>query len=48
MISCDYRQPPLITDSTENKLKKRAKLTKKYFKCGKKESYLVQIAALSN
>ena len=32
----------------KNKLKERAKLTKKYFKCGKKESDVVQITALSN
>ena len=48
MIKCDYRQPPWMTDSIKNKLKKRAKLTKKHFKCSKKESDLIQITALSN
>ena len=39
MIKCDYRQPPWMTDSIENKQKKKcAKLTKKYFKGGKKDS----------
>ena len=37
-----------MTDSIKNKLKARAKLTKKYFKGGKKDSDLVQITALSN
>ena len=37
-----------MTDSIKNKLKKRAKLTRKYFKGGKKEYDLVQITALSN
>ena len=36
-----------MTDSIKNKQKQRAKLTKKYFKCGKKEPD-VQITALSN
>ena len=36
-----------MIDSIKNKLKESAKLTKKYFKCGKKESDLVQITALS-
>ena len=48
MIKCHYRQPPWMTDSIKNKLKARAKLTKKYFKGGKKDSDLVQINALSN
>ena len=48
MIKCDYRQPLWMTDSKKNKLKERAKLTKKYFKGGKKDSDLVQINALSN
>ena len=48
VIKCDYRQPPWMTDSIKNKLKARAKLTKKYFKGGKKDSDLVQITALSN
>ena len=48
VIKCDYRQPPWMTDSIKNKLKERAKLTKKYFKCSKKDSDLVQINALSN
>ena len=48
VIKCGYRQPHWMTDSIKNKLKERAKLTKKYFKCGKKESDLVQITALSN
>ena len=48
MIKCDYRRPRWMADSKKNKLKERAKLTKKYFKCGKKESDLVQITALSN
>ena len=38
VIKCDYRQPAWMTDSIKNKLKEHAKLTKKYFKCGKKES----------
>ena len=38
VIKCDYRQPPWMTDSINNKLKERAKLTKKYFKGGKKDS----------
>ena len=38
MIKCDYRQPLWMTDSKKNKLKERAKLTKKYFKGGKKDS----------
>ena len=29
MIKCEYRQPPWMTDSIKNKLKERAKLTKK-------------------
>ena len=37
-----------MTDSIKNKPKERAKLTKKYFKRGKKDSDLVQINALSN
>ena len=37
-----------MTDSIKNKLKECAKLTKKYFKGGKKDSDLVQITALSN
>ena len=37
-----------MTDSIKNKLKEGAKLTKKYFKGGKKDSDLVQINALSN
>ena len=37
-----------MTDSIKNKLKECAKLTKKYFKGGKKDSDLVQINALSN
>ena len=45
---CDYRQPPWMTDSIKNKLKERAKLTKKNFKGGKKEYDLVQITPLSN
>ena len=48
VIKCDYRQPPWMTDSINNELKERAKLTKKYFKGGKKDSDLVQITALSN
>ena len=45
VIKCDYRQPPWMTDFIKNKLKERAKLTKKYFKCGKKESDFVPITA---
>ena len=37
-----------MTDSIKNKIKERAKLSKKYFKGGKKGSDLVQINALSN
>ena len=37
-----------MTDSIKNKLKERVKLTKKYFKGGKKDSDFVQITALSN
>ena len=37
-----------MTDSMANKLKERAKLTKQYFKGGKKDSDLVQVYALSN
>ena len=37
-----------MTDSIKNKRKERAKLSKKYFKGGKKGSDLVQINALSN
>ena len=48
VTKCDYRQPPWMTDSIKAKLYERAKLTKKYFKGGKKESDLVQITALSN
>ena len=48
VIKCDYILPPGMTDSTKNILKKRAKLTKKYFKGSKKDSDLVQINALSN
>ena len=48
VIKCGYRQPPWMTDSINNELKERAKLTKKYFKGGKKDSDLVQINALSN
>ena len=48
VIKCDYRQPPWMTDSIKNKLNERPKLTKKYFKGGKKDSDLVQINALSN
>ena len=48
VIKCDYRQPPWVTYSIKNKLKESAKLTKKYFKGGKKDSDLVQINALSN
>ena len=48
MIKCDYRQPVRMTDSIKNKLKECAKLAKKYFKGGKKESDLVQITVLSN
>ena len=48
VIKCDCRQPPWMTERIKNKLKERAKLTKKYFKCGKKECDLVQITALSN
>ena len=48
VAKCDYRQPPGMTDSIKNKLKERAKLTKRYFKVAKKDSDLVQINALSN
>ena len=48
MIKCDYREPSWMTDSIENKLRDQAKLTKKYFKCGKKDSDLAQITAVSN
>ena len=48
VVKCDYRQPPWMTDSIKNKLKERAKLSKKYFKGAKKDSDLVQINALSN
>ena len=48
VIKCDYRQPPWVTYSIKSKLKESAKLTKKYFKGGKKDSDLVQINALSN
>ena len=48
VIKCDYRQPAWVTYSMKNKLKERAKLTKKYFKGGKKDSDLVQINVLSN
>ena len=37
-----------MTDSIKNKLKERAKLPKKNFKGGKKDSDLIQINALSN
>ena len=37
-----------MTDSIKNEMKEHAKLTKKYFKGGKKEFDLVQITALSN
>ena len=37
-----------MTDSINNKLKEHAKLAKKYFKRGKKESDLVQVTAVSN
>ena len=37
-----------MTDSIKNKLKERAKLSKKYFKGGKKDSDLVQINTSSN
>ena len=37
-----------MTDSIKNKLREYAKLTKKYFKCGKKEFDLAQITAVSN
>ena len=37
-----------MTNSVKNKLKELVKLTKKYFKCGKKESDLVQITVLLN
>ena len=43
VTKCDYRQPPWMTDSIKIKLKERAKLSKKYFKGGKKDSDLVQI-----
>ena len=36
VIKCDYRRPPWMTDSIKHKLKERAKLTKNYFKGGKK------------
>ena len=36
VIKCDYRRPPWMTDFMKIKLKESAKLTKKYFKCGKK------------
>ena len=41
MIKCDHRQPPWMTDSIKNKLKERAKLTKRHFKSGKKDYDLV-------
>ena len=31
VVQCDYRQPPLMTDSIRNTLKERVKWTKKYF-----------------
>ena len=30
IIKCNYRHPPWMTDDVKNKLKERAKLTKKY------------------
>ena len=41
MIKCDYKQPPWMTYTIKNKLKERAKLTKKYFKRGKRKFDLV-------
>ena len=43
MIKCDDRQPHWMTDSIKNKLKERAKLTKKYFKDCKKDSDLFKL-----
>ena len=43
VIKCDYRQPHWMTDSIKNKLKERAKLTKKYFKGCKKDSDLFKL-----
>ena len=43
MIKCDDRQPHWMTDSIKNKLKERAKLTKKYFKGCKKDSDLFKL-----
>ena len=37
-----------MTDSMKNKPKERPKVTKKYFKGGKKDSTLAQVTALSN
>ena len=38
----------MMTDSIKNKLRKQAKLTKKYLKGGKKESDFAEITAVSN
>ena len=48
LLRFDYRQPPWMTDSMKNKPKERPKVTKKYFKGGKKDSTLAQVTALSN
>ena len=36
MIKCGYRQPPWMTDSTKNKQKERAQLTKNDLHVAKK------------
>ena len=48
VIRFNYRQPPWTTDSMKNKPKERPKVTKKYFKGGKKDSTLAQVTALLN
>ena len=47
-IKCDYRQPQWMTKLIRDKLKKRSKLTKIYFKNGKTEKDLDNLNIISN
>ena len=47
-IKCDYQQPQWMTKVIKDKLKKRSKLTKIYFKNGKTDNDLDNLNIISN
>ena len=42
-IKCDYRQPPWMTDNIQKSLKQRSKLTKIFYKNGKRNSDHIKV-----